>query len=55
MKEAVAFLRVNGLINTEFRNIVSDGGLQLSNVLFVEPVVTKIEAITTISFADDEV
>ena len=55
VKEGVAFLRANGLITTEFRNIVSDGGLQLSNVLFVEPVVTKIEAITTISFADDEV
>jgi hypothetical protein len=54
VKEAVAFLRSRGLITTEFRHITTDGGLRLSNVLFIEPVVTKIEGITFLSFADAE-
>ena len=54
VKDAVAFLRKRGLITTEFRHIVTDSGLALSNVLYVEPVVSKIETITNIGFSNEE-
>jgi hypothetical protein len=46
VKDAVVFLRNQGLITTEFRQIRTETGLVLSNVLFVEPVVDELRSIT---------
>jgi hypothetical protein len=54
VKDAVAFLREQGLITTEFRHIRTEGGLALSNVLFVEPVVAKIESISALNLVEDD-
>jgi hypothetical protein len=54
VKDAVLFLRKQGLITTEFRQVRTDSGLVLSNVMFVEPVLARIEAITTIDFPGAE-
>jgi hypothetical protein len=46
VKDAVSFLRVQGLITTELRNIRTDSGLALSNVMFVEPVLENLRKVT---------
>jgi hypothetical protein len=46
VKDAVSFLRVQGLITIEFRNIQTDSGLALSNVMFVEPVIDNLRKVT---------
>lgn len=49
VQEAMYRLRDAGLITLELRTLYVDGGVTVSNVLFIEPVAEKIEAITTIS------
>lgn len=49
VQEAMYRLRDAGLITLELRTLYVDGGVTVSNVLFIEPVAAKIEAITTIS------
>jgi len=54
VKDAVAFLRLRGLVATEFRHVTTESGLALSNVLFIEPVLSRITELNTINLANGE-
>jgi len=47
VREAVRFLEAQGVVTREFRTVRTKGGMVLSNVLFLEPVVDRLREITT--------
>ncbi|TCO55508.1 hypothetical protein [Caldanaerobacter subterraneus] len=46
VQEAIKYLQKLGLIKVEFRNLKTDKGLTLTNIMFIEPVTEKIKEIT---------
>jgi hypothetical protein len=53
--DALKRLRDAGLVTLELRTVQTDAGLTLSNVLYVEPVVSRITEITTTVLMEQEV
>jgi hypothetical protein len=53
--DALKRLRDAGLVTLELRTVQTDAGLTLSNVLYVEPVVSRIIEITTTVLTEQEV
>lgn len=49
VKSACKFLRDKGLITIEFRTVQIERGINLANVMFIEPIVEKIEEISGIN------
>lgn len=46
VQDAVAFLKKRGLIQVEYRTVVTGAGQRISNVIFLEPIVEMIRKIT---------
>jgi uncharacterized phage protein (TIGR02220 family) len=47
-KAACKFLKDKGLIDIEFRNITTSSGQNLSNIMFIEPIVEEIKKISNL-------
>lgn len=54
VKSACKFLRDKGLITIEFRTVQIERGINLANVMFIEPIAEKIEEISGVCYKEEK-